>query len=127
MIKIEKNTTSFFSSCHFLLSSVGFRNEFLLLTSSILSTEVEQNKQNDKGCAEYNGPGASVLFEVLNGPEEEPDKNSQHSKNNSKYKNYIVDDFFALEGVVVIGHWLPHWIGLAESPLILVSVENSLS
>ena len=80
---------SFFSSHHFFLFPVGLCDEFLFLSSSILSSKVNQNQHNDETNAEDNGPGENVSFEVLNGPEEESDEDSQYSKNGSKHKQNV--------------------------------------
>jgi hypothetical protein len=80
---------SFLSSHHFLLFPVGFCDEFLFLSSPILSSKVNQNQHNDETNAEDNGPGENVSFEVLNGPEEESDEDSQHCKNGSKHEKNV--------------------------------------
>jgi hypothetical protein len=118
---------SFLSSHHFLLFPIGFCNEFLFLSSSILSSKINQNQHNDETNAEDNGPGENVSFEVLNGPEEESDEDSQYSKNGSKHKQNIKAGFFTVKGVEVFRYWLPDWIRLTESAFVFVCVENSLS
>jgi hypothetical protein len=94
------------------LFPVGLCNELLFLTSSILTSEVNQNQHDDKSNTEDDGPGEDVLLEVLHCPEEEPDKDSQHSKDDSKNIEHVKEDFLAVERVVVLGDWLPYGVGL---------------
>ena len=118
---------SLFASHHFLLFPVGFRDELLFLASSILSTEVKRDEHGNKSHAKDNGPGENVFLSVLNCPEEETDEDSENSNNSAEDKKNIESDFLAVEGIVVIRDGFPLGVGLAESSLVLICVENCLS
>ncbi len=125
--KMLNNTQSPFASHHLLLLPVGLGNELFLLSSTILTSQPQQDESSDNSCTHDNSPGENVLFQVLGGPEEKPNKDSQGGKNRSNDEDGIKSDLFTVEGIVVIRHGLPDGIGLAETALILISVEDGLS